>query len=424
MHFIRNHSYNKTILCLRGLNFKLIFPNSNQLRRTNHQYFYSSLANTTISNDALFDTLRETFRDFKDRRQQLMNELSNNHDLPPSRLTELSRELSEVSEAASTVDDLEAKESELADLVELIAGDDEELAEMARLEKDAVAEEVANLRKKMLAQVVPKDEDDQRGVILELRAGTGGDEAALFTNEMLEMYRKFSQANGWNVGVLQRSQTDLGGCKEATLNIQGVNVYQNLKYESGIHRVQRVPVNDVRVHTSAVSVVVLPEVEEMDVQINPSDLKIETFRASGAGGQHVNTTESAVRITHIPTGAVVAIQDERSQHQNKAKAMKLLSSRIYEHEKQKRDSQQNSERRGKMGSGDRSGRIRTYNFPQDRITEHRTGYTTHSLGKVLVGEGLEDIIQSLIEEETQAKLEVLLENRLASIQKKEDMKNV
>jgi len=229
------------------------------------------------------------------------------------------------------------------------------------------------------------------------------------------MYQKFSKLQGWSTNLLQHSTSDLGGCREATLSVGGGGggdggAYGALRWESGVHRVQRVPVNDVRVHTSAISVAVLPDAaQETELQIKPSDLRIDVYRASGAGGQHVNTTESAVRVTHLPTGTVVAIQDERSQHQNRAKALRLLGARVRAAERARREAERNAERRGKMGTGDRSGRVRTYNFPQDRVTEHRTGYTAHGTGKVLSGEGLVDIIQSLRDEDTQEKIKALVE---------------
>jgi peptide chain release factor 1 len=273
--------------------------------------------------------------------------------------------------------------------------DDPELRVLALDEKKYLSEQLENIRNELITELIPKDEADTKPAILEIRAGTGGDEAALFASDLLRMYQKFSDNMGWQVNLISESNNELGGLKEVVVNISGKNVFQYLKYESGVHRVQRVPVTESggRVHTSAATVAVLPEAEEVDVLINQSDLRIDTMRASGAGGQHVNTTDSAVRITHLPTGIVVT-SSEKSQHQNRANAMQVLRSKLYEQERELKNKERDAERKEKVGSGDRSERIRTYNFPQGRITDHRINLTLHKLNQILEGD-LEELIEAL-----------------------------
>ena len=273
--------------------------------------------------------------------------------------------------------------------------DDPELRVLALDEKKYLSEELSNIRNELITELIPKDEADTKPAILEIRAGTGGDEAALFASDLLRMYQKFSDNMGWKVNLISESNNELGGLKEVVVNISGKKVFQYLKYESGVHRVQRVPVTESggRVHTSAATVAVLPEAEEVDVLINQGDLRIDTMRASGAGGQHVNTTDSAVRITHLPTGIVVT-SSEKSQHQNRANAMQVLRSKLYEQERELRNQERDAERKEKVGSGDRSERIRTYNFPQGRITDHRINLTLHKLNQILEGD-LEELIEAL-----------------------------
>ena len=273
--------------------------------------------------------------------------------------------------------------------------DDPELRILALDEKKYLSEKLSNVRNELITELIPKDEADTKPAILEIRAGTGGDEAALFASDLLRMYQKFSDNMGWKVNLISESNNELGGLKEVVVNISGKNVFQYLKYESGVHRVQRVPVTESggRVHTSAATVAVLPEAEEVDVLINQGDLRIDTMRASGAGGQHVNTTDSAVRITHLPTGIVVT-SSEKSQHQNRANAMQVLRSKLYEQERELKNQERDAERKEKVGSGDRSERIRTYNFPQGRITDHRINLTLHKLNQILEGD-LEELIEAL-----------------------------
>ena len=254
--------------------------------------------------------------------------------------------------------------------------------------------------------LLPRDEADDKNAILEVRAGTGGDEAALFAADLLRMYQRYADKHGWKFEIMSLSDTGIGGIKEASVEISGKAVFARLKYESGVHRVQRVPETESggRIHTSAATVAVLPEAEEVDVHIEDKDLRIDTYRAQGAGGQHVNTTDSAVRITHLPTGIVVQQQDEKSQHKNRAKALKILRARIYDAQREAQDDARAEDRRNQVGSGDRSERIRTYNFPQGRVSDHRINLTLHKLDKVLEGEALDEIVDALTSEDQARKL--------------------
>jgi peptide chain release factor 1 len=283
---------------------------------------------------------------------------------------------------------------------------DKEMAEIAREEIARIDEELPALERQVQLMLLPKDAADERNVILEVRAGTGGDEAALFAGDLFRMYERYAAKQGWKVELMSASEGEVGGYKEIIAEISGKGVFAKLKFESGVHRVQRVPVTegDGRIHTSAATVAVLPEPEEVDIVIEDKDLRIDVYRASGAGGQHVNKTESAVRITHIPTGVVVAQQDEKSQHKNKARAMQILRARIYEAEREKLDRERAAERKGQVGSGDRSERIRTYNFPQSRVTDHRINLTLHKLDQVLEGEALDELISALVAEDQAARL--------------------
>jgi peptide chain release factor 1 len=257
----------------------------------------------------------------------------------------------------------------------------------------------------MKVLLLPRDPNDERSVIMELRQGEGGDESALFAADLYRMYQRYAEARGWRFEAISISDTGIGGFREATAQITGKGVFARLKFESGVHRVQRIPVTEAggRIHTSTATVAVLPEAEDVDLQINESDLRIDIYRASGAGGQHVNTTDSAVRITHVPTGVVVAIQDERSQHKNKAKAMKVLRARLYEQQREQLAAERAASRKGQVGTGDRSERIRTYNFPQGRVTDHRINLTLYKLDRVMEGD-LDDLINALIAEDQACKL--------------------
>jgi len=265
-----------------------------------------------------------------------------------------------------------------------------------------------NIEKRILEGLVTQDKYDERNIIMEIRAGTGGDEASLFASELMRMYLRYAERKGWKYETLDLNENELGGIKTAIIKIKGKDVYRRFKYESGVHRVQRVPQTESsgRIHTSTATVAVLPEATDIDVQINESDLRIDTYRASGAGGQYVNKTDSAVRITHLPTGIVVTCQNERSQHQNKEKALNILRTKLFEIKLNEQQSQLIQERKSQIGSGDRSEKIRTYNFPQNRITDHRIHYTTHRINEILDGD-LDEIIDKLIERDLKAKLESL-----------------
>jgi peptide chain release factor 1 len=298
----------------------------------------------------------------------------------------------------------------LSDLSDILddKDSDNEIKSIAVNEINALKEEITNLERNIQFALLPKDKDDIRNVIIEVRAGTGGDEAGLFAADLFAMYDKLSIKHKWKFEVMEVSETSVGGYKEAQANIIGKDVFGRLKFESGVHRVQRVPATETsgRIHTSAATVAVLPEAEDLEIIIEEKDLRIDVFRSSGPGGQSVNTTDSAVRITHLPSGIVVSQQDEKSQHKNRAKAMKILQSRLYEAERQKQQDERSSSRKGQVGSGDRSERIRTYNFPQGRVTDHRINLTLHKLDKVLQGEALDELIDALIVEDRMLKLEI------------------
>ncbi|CUB00720.1 peptide chain release factor 1 [Pannonibacter indicus] len=311
----------------------------------------------------------------------------------------LSREYAELEPLVRAVQALRKAEEDLAGAEALIAeaGGDHEMRDLAELERDELTQKVEELTQAVRIGLLPKDSADKNDAILEVRAGTGGDEAALFAGDLFRMYQRYAALQGWKVEVLSASEGEAGGFKEVIASVTGENVFARLKFESGVHRVQRVPETESggRIHTSAATVAVLPQAEEVDVDIQESDLKIDTYRASGAGGQHVNTTDSAVRITHLPTGIVVAVQDERSQHKNRARALQLLRARIYDAQRDKAANERSEARRLQVGSGDRSERIRTYNFPQGRVTDHRIGLTLYKLEQVLAGEALSELVEAL-----------------------------
>ena len=286
---------------------------------------------------------------------------------------------------------------EVEDVKEMAASSDADMAEMAKEELEELEPRLKALSDEALIKLLPKDPDDRRNAIVEIRAGAGGDEAGLFAAELLRMYAHYAQSRGWKTEMIEGGDTEIGGVKEAIMLVQGKNVFERLRFESGVHRVQRVPVTESngKLQTSTATVAVLPEAEDVEVKIDPNDLKIDTYRASGAGGQHVNRTDSAVRITHLPTGLVVTSQDQRSQIQNRERAMQVLKSRLYELEKEKADSEYSSARKSQVGSGDRSERIRTYNFPQGRVTDHRIGLTLYRINDVMNGD-LDEIIDKLI----------------------------
>jgi peptide chain release factor 1 len=326
----------------------------------------------------------------------------------------LASEYSELEPVVKKIRDYEKAISEAADLEALLADKttDKDMRDLAEMELPEVETRIRELEKDMQVLLLPKDAADEKSAILEIRAGTGGSEAALFAGDLFRMYERFAATKGWKVEVLSASEGEAGGYKEIIATITGRGVFSKLKFESGVHRVQRVPETEAsgRIHTSAATVAVLPEAEDIDVEIRPEDIRIDTMRASGAGGQHVNTTDSAVRITHLPTGLIVT-SSEKSQHQNRAKAMQVLRSRLYDIERQKVDSERSADRKSQVGSGDRSERIRTYNFPQGRVTDHRINLTLYKLDRVIEGE-IDELVDALIADYQAGQLAQLGEQQL------------
>jgi len=320
----------------------------------------------------------------------------------------LSREFSELGPVVEAVQAYRATTTELADIDALIADPkiDTEMRELAQAERPAVEARRGALEQQIRVALIPKDAMDERNVILEIRAGTGGDEASLFAGDLFRMYERYAAKEGWKVEMISASEGTVGGYKEIIAEIRGRGAYAKLKFESGVHRVQRVPDTEGsgRIHTSTATVAVLPEAQDVDVALNEADLKVDTMRAGGAGGQHVNKTESAVRLTHVPSGIVVVVQEERSQHRNRAKALALLRAKLYDAERSRRDAERAADRRGQVGTGDRSERIRTYNFPQGRVSDHRINLTLYKLPQVIAGEALGEIIDALMTEHQAALL--------------------
>jgi peptide chain release factor 1 len=326
----------------------------------------------------------------------------------PQEFTRLSKEFSSLEEIAEGIARWQNCQQQIEQLSKLLQDStiDPELKALAEEDFLSTKKKLVELEQQLKILLLPKDKDDERNVILEIRAGTGGDEAALFGADLFRMYQRYADSQGWRFETLHFNDTGIGGIKDASAQITGRGVFARLKFESGVHRVQRVPATETqgRIHTSAATVAILPEAEEVDIVIEEKDLRIDVFRSSGPGGQSVNTTDSAVRITHLPTGVVVSQQDEKSQHKNRAKALKILRARLYDLERQKRDAERAADRKSQVGSGDRSERIRTYNFPQGRVTDHRIGLTLYKIEQIMEGPGLDELIRSLIAEDQAARL--------------------
>ena len=344
------------------------------------------------------------------RREELQQAMSAG-DVAPDQFVKLSKDYAEIEPVAAAAKQVRRLRDEAASLEQMTHEADEELRQMAaeELVENAAALEAAE--RDLALRLLPRDAADERAAMLEVRAGTGGDEAALFAGDLLRMYQRYAEARGWRFEMISANAAELGGYKEAIASVTGQGVFARLKFESGVHRVQRVPVTESggRIHTSAATVAVLPEAEDVDVQIDDKDLRIDVYRSSGPGGQSVNTTDSAVRITHIPTGLVVIQQDEKSQHKNKAKALKVLRTRLYEMERERLASERAGARKSMVGSGDRSERIRTYNFPQGRVTDHRINLTLHRLPEILEGQ-LDELIGALVSEDEAERLASLDES--------------
>ena len=345
------------------------------------------------------------------RHQELRAAMASETPLDPENFARSAKEYAELTPVAEAILDLRRKQAELEDLAGLIGdpASEPDMKALAEQERASLAQLLPGLEQQVKFLLLPKDAADEKNAILEVRAGTGGDEAALFAADLFRMYQRYADKRRWKFEIMHLSETGIGGLKEAIASISGKGVFARLKFESGVHRVQRVPATEAsgRIHTSAATVAVLPEAEDVDVKIDDKDLRIDVFRSSGPGGQSVNTTDSAVRITHIPSGIVVQQQDEKSQHRNKAKALKVLRARLYDAERAKIDAERAAQRKGQVGSGDRSERIRTYNFPQGRVSEHRINLTIYKIAQVMEGEALDEIIDALIADDQATRLSEL-----------------
>jgi peptide chain release factor 1 len=344
-------------------------------------------------------------------RQDELSALMSAGNVDATAFADMSREYAEISPIVEKAKAVQSLQVEIAGLQEIIgdASTDAEMRSLAESELRELEDKLPGLERELQLLLLPKDAADDRSAILEVRAGTGGDEASLFAADLFRMYQRYAESHGWTFDPIEVNETELGGFKEAIAEISGAGVFARLKFESGVHRVQRVPTTESggRIHTSAATVAVLPEAEEVDIEIDEKDLRIDTYRAQGAGGQHVNKTESAVRVTHMPSGVVVTCQDNKSQHKNRAQAMKVLRARLFEQQREQLDSDRAEARRSQVGSGDRSERIRTYNFPQGRVTDHRINLTLHKLDRIINGEELDEVVDALIAEDRAARLAAL-----------------
>jgi len=342
------------------------------------------------------------------RRDELTQLMSGQPGTNPEEFVRLSKEYAELAPVVECIEELRKLQNEIADLGGIVADQsaDSEMRTLAEEEMLQSRSRLPTIENRLNILLLPKDAADEKNAILEVRAGTGGEEAALFAADLFRMYQRYSEGQGWKFQAMQLSDTGIGGLKEGIAEISGKGVFARLKYESGVHRVQRIPDTESggRIHTSAATVAVMPEAEEVDVAIEDKDIRVDTYRSQGAGGQHVNTTDSAVRITHLPTGIVVSQQDEKSQHKNRAKAMKVLRTRVYEAERATLAEERAATRKNQVGTGDRSERIRTYNFPQGRVTDHRIGLTLHKLDRIIEGDALDEVIDALTAEDQAALL--------------------
>lgn len=353
-------------------------------------------------------SLQENLTRIVNRHEEIQSRLSTDQNLTPAQLSELGKELSDLTPVVEKIRAVEQLRDEIIEaqaIVQESAGD-KDMKAMAEEELTALLQRLPDEESELQVMLIPKDSDDARNALLEVRAGTGGEEAALFAADLFRMYERYASVKGWTFEIMDLNETGIGGLKEAVAQISGKDVFGRLKFESGVHRVQRVPTTETggRIHTSAATVAIMPEAEDVDIQIDPKDLRVDTYRAQGAGGQHVNKTDSAVRITHIPTNTVVQCQDQSSQHKNRAKAMKVLRARMYDQARLEKDMARAAERKGQVGSGDRSERIRTYNFPQGRVTDHRVNLTLYKLDAMMEGSAVDEVVDVLTAEDQAAKL--------------------
>lgn len=353
-------------------------------------------------------SLEENLNRIVNRHEEIQSRLATDRDLDSKLLSELGKELSDLTPIVEKIRHVEKLREEIEEAKSILKDSqgDKEMKALAEEELSGLLDRLPAEESELQVMLIPKDEDDSRNAILEIRAGTGGEEAALFAADLFRMYEKYASSRNWKFEIMDVNETGIGGFKEAIANISGKDVFGRLKFESGVHRVQRVPATEAggRIHTSAATVAILPEVEDVDIDIDTKDLRVDTYRAQGAGGQHVNKTDSAVRITHLPTNIVVQCQDQSSQHKNRAKAMKVMRARLYDQAKLEKDLARAADRKGQVGSGDRSERIRTYNYPQGRITDHRINLTLYKLDEMMEGAALDDVVDALTAEDQAEKL--------------------